>query len=193
MADAAQIVIDDAEINAALDRVARAGVDTAPLMQRIEGIMLRGVQTRFETERAPDGAPWQRLSPRTASKRIGRGTRGYNNILRVSGRLYSSISSESDERSAEVGTNLPYAAAHQDGATITQYAQSRTIRLRKVKGRVQFARKAHKRATEKRVTIGERTITIPARPYLGFSDEDRAEILAATESYFEEAAGGDAK
>ncbi|GGB55509.1 hypothetical protein GCM10011316_29490 [Roseibium aquae] len=42
---------------------------------------------------------------------------------------------------------------------------------------------------EKPVTYGTRTIVIPARPYLGFSDADRAEILALAEAHFEAAAG----
>ena len=196
MSDAVRMIIDDAAVNAALDRVAAAGIDTAPLMQRVEGMMLFAVQRRFETETGPDGGKWQRLSPRTANKRVGRSggrKRGYNNILRVTGRLYSSISSQSDAGSAEVGTNLAYGRIHQDGGTITQYPQSRTIRLRKVKGRVQFARKAHKRATERRVSYGTRTITIPARPYLGFDDALRGQIVEAADEHFSNAAGSGAQ
>ncbi|MCI5075553.1 phage virion morphogenesis protein [Oricola sp.] len=194
MARTADIVIEDAAVNAAIARVAAAGLNTAPLMQTIEGIMLAGVQARFETQTAPDGTAWQRLSPRTAAKRLGRSSRrrGYENILRVTGGLYRSITGESDATRAEVGTNHPFAAVHQEGATINMPARSQTVRLRKVKGNVRFARAAHKRVREVEATVKAHTITIPARPYLGFSDQDRADILAAAERYFEAASeGGD--
>ncbi|GGB55074.1 virion morphogenesis protein [Roseibium aquae] len=187
------LTIEDAEVNAALDRVARAGGDTSALMAEIGAAMLYSVQRRFERETGPDGTPWPRHAPRTARQRARRRSRGNApltpKLLRDSARLFSSITSETTPETAAVGTNVVYAAIHQTGGTITQYPQSRKVRFRKVGGRLRFARKAHKRAFEKPVTYGTRTIVIPARPYLGFSDADRAEILALAEAHFEAAAG----
>ena len=185
-----QITIDDTEVNAMLARVGKAGVDTQPLMEEIAGAMLLSTQRRFETQTGPDGAPWQRLSPRTAARRLNRkGTRrGFANILRVSNRLYDSITGEASAKEAAVGSNVVYAAAHQLGAEIEKPERQATVRLRKVKGRTRFASKTHKRKREMDVTIGAHTVTIPARPWLGFSKEDREEIRAIAEAYFEEAA-----
>lgn len=188
----AALTLEDAEINAALDRVSEAGGDTDALMAEIGAAMLMSVQRRFERETGPGGEPWPRHAPRTAKARAKRKSRRNGavtpKLLRESNRLYASISSETSENSAAVGTNLIYAAIHQTGGAITQYSHSRKVRFRTVAGRLRFARKAHKRAFERPVTFGTRTIVIPARPYLGFSDQDRTEILAISEAHFEEAA-----
>lgn len=189
--DGAQIIISDTEVNAGIDRVAAAGGDTGGLMEAIAGYMLFSVQRRFETETGPDGKAWTPLSPRTVSKRVsGKRRRGSQNILRVKNRLYSSITGEAEATEARVGTNLIYAAIHQTGGTIDKPARNSSVRLRKVKGRTRFAKKAHKRARDVDVTIKAHTITIPARPYLGFSEADKTELLKITEDYLREASGG---
>ena len=50
------------------------------------------------------------------------------------------------------------------------------MRYRSVAGRVLFAGKKHKRATERAVTIPVHFVKIPARPFLGLSAEDDREI-----------------
>ncbi|QDG74452.1 phage virion morphogenesis protein [Labrenzia sp. PHM005] len=188
------ITIEDAAVNAALARIEAAGGDTLALMQEISGAMLFSVQRRFETETDPAGRPWKAHAPKTARARINRKRRGNREVtpklLRNSNRLYQSIVAEASETEAATGTNLIYAGIHLHGGTITQYPQSRKVRFQKVGTQLRFARKAHKRVIEKPVTFGQRTIVIPARPYLGFSEEDRAEILAITEAHFEAAAEG---
>lgn len=180
----ASFAIEDATVNAALAEAGASGSDTRPLMNSFASAMLTSVQRRFETESGPDGRSWTPLRPRTANARIGKRRRGAQNMLRVRGQLYRSITAAADDTVAQVGTNTIYAGIHQGGGEITQYAQSRTIRLRKVKGRTRFAKKSHKRAEDRRITIAERTIRIPARPYLGFSDADRAELLAIAARHF---------
>lgn len=181
----ASLIIDDAEINAAIDKVFFAGGNTEPLMQAINGYMLFSVQRRFETERGPDGTPWRKLSPRTANRRIGKRRRGEANILRVKNRLYQSITREVTAQRSVVGTNLVYAGIHQSGGVINMPARQQTLRLRKVKGRTRFARKTHKRAEDRVVQRKAHQITIPARPYLGFSPEDRSEILTIAQEHYQ--------
>ncbi|MEM6381652.1 MAG: phage virion morphogenesis protein [Pseudomonadota bacterium] len=187
----ASIIIEDEELNAALGRVERAGGNTEPLMREITAAMLFSTQRRFERETGPDGRPWQPLSPRTARQRIGRNRRrGTENMLRVSGRLYSSIVGEASSREAVIGTNVTYASVHQEGATINMPARSRTVRLRRSNGRTVFARTSHRRVREVEVSVDAYTVTIPARPFLGFSDEDRATILQIAEGYYQRAIDG---
>ena len=191
-----QITINDDEVNAMLARVEKAGADTQPLMAEIAGAMLLSTQRRFETQTGPDGTPWQRLSPRTAARRLNRkGTRrGFDNILRVSNRLYDSIVGEASATEAAVGSNVTYAAAHQLGAEIEKPERQATV-IHEIRGRRgeerlgRFARRNRKRAIERDVTIGAHTVTIPARPYLGFSKQDREEIRAIAVEHFEAAAG----
>lgn len=185
-----QITIEDAAVNAAIDRVDKAGGDTLSLMHEFVSAMLFSVERRFETETAPDGTPWTPLRPRTAARRIGGKRRGTENILRVTGRLYQSLTGEASAREAAVGTNLHYAGIHQTGGTIDVPERSATIRLRKVKGRTRFAKRAHKRARDVDVTIGAHQIVVPARPYLGFSETDRTELLAIAEDHFQAAIDG---
>ncbi|WP_153769231.1 phage virion morphogenesis protein [Labrenzia sp. CE80] len=192
------VTIEDAEINAALSRVADAGGETGPMMVEIQAAMLFSVQRRFETETSPDGTPWQRHAPRTAKARAKRKTHGRSGgngpvtpkLLRDTNRLYKSISGEATETEATVGTNLVYAGIHQSGGIVTQYPQSRKVKFRKVGTQTQFAKTSHKRVFEKTVTFGERSIVIPARPYLGFSEEDRATILAIAETHYSAIADG---
>lgn len=193
----ASIVIQDEEINAALARVKQAGGDTRDLNEAIAGHMLKSVQRRFEAETGPDGKAWRRLSPRTAArrrqgKRRAGKRRGHGHILRDRVRLYKSIVGEADSREARVGTNIVYAAIHQFGGAIKRPARQAKIRLRKVGGQTRFAASRHKRAADRDVTIPAHTIVMPARPYLGFSDDDRREILAIAETHFRRAAGATA-
>ena len=194
-----RITIDDDGVNAVLARVERAGVDTQPLMEEIAAAMLLSTQRRFETQTDPDGTPWQRLQPRTAARRVNRKgiRRGFDNILRVSNRLYSSITGEASANQAAVGTNVVYGAAHQFGAQISKPGRAATV-IHEVHGRKgekrlgRFSRRDRHRAIERDVTIGAHTVTIPARPWLGFSREDRDEIRAIVQDFYEAAAGATA-
>jgi len=188
------ISVEDSEVNAALARVEAVGGDTSALMREVAGAMLFSVQRRFETESAPDGSKWPAHSPRTAKARANRKTRGNAPItpklLRDTNRLFKSIAAEASSSEAAVGTNLDYARIHQEGGVITQYPQSRKVKFRKVAGRTRFARRSHKRATEKAVTFGQRTIVIPARRYLGFSEDDRRKLLEIADQHYSAALEG---
>ncbi|MES0879695.1 phage virion morphogenesis protein [Roseibium sp. SCP14] len=188
------LTIEDKEINAALSRVVEAGGDTSALMADIAGAMLFSVQRRFETESSPDGTKWPAHAPRTAKARANRKTRGNApvtpKLLRDKNVLYKSITPDSSESEAAVGTNVAYGRIHQQGGAITQHPQSRKVRFRKEGNQVRFAKRAHKRAYEKTVTFGPRTIVIPARPYLGFSADDRETILRLAGDHYNAAIAG---
>ncbi|SIR43185.1 phage virion morphogenesis (putative tail completion) protein [Rhizobium sp. RU35A] len=167
------------ELDPALNRLVVNSQNSAEIMDAIAGHLLFSTQRRFETETAPDGQQWKQLSPRTAAVRRGRSKRGFNHILRDRLRLYESLQTSSDATSAVVGTNVVYAAIHQFGGPIEKTARTATIyqnynaktdtfdqRFRS-KARSNFARD---------VTIKAHVIDMPARPYLGFNDDDRAAI-----------------
>lgn len=178
-ATGASVVVDDHELSLALGRLAKD--DRKAVLEAIGAYLVTSTQQRFEAETDPDGRPWKKLARRTALDRIKRGRSGHSNILRDSGHLSNSISYRALSKRVAVGSSVEYAAIHQFGGTIERPARRQPIYQRYNaktdtldqrfvrKGRSNFARdvdvKAHK-------------IKIPARPYLGISAADRAEILA---------------
>jgi phage virion morphogenesis protein len=182
-AEGIQLRVVDQEVLATLDRIERVAARPAAIMSEIAAYMVTAVQRHFEREMGPDGK-WAPLSPRTAAKRIGRRQRGTANILRVTKRLYSSITGESTDTTAAVGTNVAYAAPQFLGAKIDIPAREQDIHLGRTNRGRRFVRASAKRKETKRVQIGAHTITIPARQALYLTEEDRAEIIQIVEDGF---------
>lgn len=102
---------------------------------------------------SPDGAAWK---PNSEGRRP---------ILHKSGALARSIDYAVAGMQAVVGSGLIYAAIHQFGGVIVPKAK-RTLAFM-IGNRPVFARK----------------VTMPARPYIGLSADDRAELVQATALY----------
>jgi len=159
-----QFSIDDADLRELEERLARP----RELVPRLGEYLVRSTKDRFSTQTGPDGTPWVPLKQRYARrKKLNK-----DKILTLRGDLRRYIRYQPDGDAAVVGTNLPYGAIHQFGGTIEQPERQSTVRLRSVAGRVLFAGQRHKRAVEKSVTIPAHDVVIPARPYLGLSDQD---------------------
>lgn len=188
-AEGIQLRVVDQEVLATLDRIERLAEHPAPIMSAIAGYMVTRVQRHFETETGPDGK-WAPLSPRTAAKRVGRRRRGTANILRVTNRLYSSITGESDDTSAAVGTNVAYAAPQFLGATINMPGHEQDIHFGRTNRGRRFVRASAKRKETMRVKVGAHTITIPARQALYLTADEGADIVHIAENAFRSEAGG---
>ena len=67
-----------------------------------------------------------------------------------------------------VGSNLPYARIHQLGGTIRP-KKGKFLKFRGLDGEDVFVKE----------------VTIPARPYLGISDDDREEIMDTMTDFLE--------
>lgn len=93
-------------------------------------------------------------------------------LLYKSGTLSRSIDYAVAGDDVIVGSGLKYAAVHQHGATIKP-KQARALVFR-LGNRTIFARK----------------VTIPARPYLGMSSDDRDDIIDATSRFIAKKLGG---
>lgn len=119
---------------------------------------------RFKQSKDPSGKRWK-VSIRAA-------TEGGKTLIQSS-QLRNSIQSRSDATGFAVGTNAKHAATHQFGEN------GRTIRARRKKAlRFQVGGIW---VSKKQVRI-----RIPARPFLGFSDDDMQEIKATTEEFLQE-------
>lgn len=195
------IDVDDAPVLAILGQLSALMTDLTPVMQDIGAGMVSRIEIdRFEQGRGPGGVPW-RPSQRAVSE--GRKT------LIDRGRLRDSVTFNATPRSVEVGTNVEYSAIHQFGGEINIGASRREVAFRRVKGtnaagetfsRSLFARmkdgekgKAHKRVTTRAVDFPARSLSMPARPFLGFDDADRDDVTAIiTEQLLRISSGGGA-
>lgn len=118
---------------------------------------------RFKQSKDPSGKRWK-TSIRAAE------TGG--KTLISAGQLRNSIKSGADTTGFAVGTNVIHAATHQFGAS------GRTIRAKNAK-LLRF------RVGGRWVSKREVKVDIPARPFLGLSDDDMDEIKATIEDYLE--------
>lgn len=116
---------------------------------------------RFKQGRSPEGKKWK-TSIRAASE-------GGKTLVK-SAQLQNSIKANSDASGFAVGTNVKYAATHQFGE------KGRTIRAKKAKN-------LHFMVGGQWVRTKKVKISIAARPYLGFSDDDQKEMMATVEDF----------
>ncbi len=149
------VTIDSLQVRQAFSRLTRLMADTTPVMRAIGTGLIAGTHDRFQAGVDPGGAPWAKLNPQYAFTKRGAG------ILRESamaGGLMGSIAMQAGRDNVVVGSNKIYAAVHQFGATITPKSGPHLVF--KLGGRL----------------VKARSVTIPARPYLGVSADDRQMI-----------------
>ncbi len=116
---------------------------------------------RFRQSKGPDGKKWK--SSIRANQEGGR-------TLVQTAQLRNSIHARSDATGFAVGTNVKHAATHQFGEP------GRTIRARKKKAlRFQIG--------DKWIYRKQVRITIPARPFLGLSEEDMQDMKITVEKF----------
>ena len=156
------LAVDDT-LTPGISRALAASHDFSPAMAAIAATLRAAVEARFEAEAGPDGAAWKpsaRVLEKGGKTLQLRGLRGglLGNLLGGAGH---------DAASAWIGTNLVYAAIHQLGGTIRARPKSQG-------GKGYLWIKGKHRADGSRLTVA--SVSMPARPFLGFSDADRAGI-----------------
>lgn len=185
-----EIEIDDSRFGAVLDRLVGAMANITPVMSEIAGIMADAVEENFAQEGRPK---WLGLKPSTLAARVGGelkpgrgkfksgawsiqlGQRVAQSvkILQRSGRLASSIVQSFDATSAQVGTNVVYAAIQNFGGQ----TKAHTIVPKNKKalhfGGV-FAKKVNHPGSK-----------IPSRPYLTITDSDGFTIEETVSRYLQ--------
>ena len=141
-------------------------------MRRVNAVLAEAIRAstldRFRNEEAPDGTKWK------PTKRTSTSTRR-EKILTNTGRLRRSINSKSDRRGFAVGTNVKYAATHQFGDDSRELGP---LTIRAKKGKALMFNIGGKDIFVKKVHIPSLKVSIPARPFLGISEEDIDEIRA---------------
>lgn len=157
------VQIDDRQVRSAFAQLLRIMEDTTPVMAAIGTAVVAGTHRRFVSQTSPEGAKWSPLNP--DYKRLKRNRR----ILTESGRLRDSINSRPGRDEVRVGTNVVYGAIHQFGGVIKPKGSHLVFRL--ASGLVMA-----------------KSVTIPARPYLGISAEDEVEIAEVVYGFLDRAA-----
>ena len=139
----------------ALTRLLEAASDLKPALRNIGEYLAQSTKDRIAREESPDGKPFAPLNPLYKETKKGPG------ILRGESRDLSAIVWQlAGDDTVEVGNNIIYGAIHQFGGVIK--AKNAPALIFSMGGE----------------TFAVKSVTIPARPYLGLSQEDEAEVLA---------------
>ena len=143
----------EGDVQRLMKRLGRiASVDKAGINNAIaEGLRTSTIE-RFQAEKSPEGKKW---------KQSIRAREEGGKTLIKSAALRSSIRSEASAEGLAVGTNDIRAATH-------QFGDSRIIKAKRKKA-LRF------RVSGRWVSKKEVKVTIPARPFLGVSEEDAEE------------------
>ena len=136
--------VDDGDVLDALNRLRRAGGETAPALRSIGEDLINSTRERFNDHQAPDGSPWADLKDSTKARK----PRNKDKILTRDGDLRREISYRLGPDHVDVGSSRIYAGTHQFGADRGSYGNA---------------------ANGQPIPWGD----IPARPFLGVSDDDR--------------------
>lgn len=149
-------------------KLGELGARPQPLLKKIAFYGENSTKERFQTETGPDGNKWKEsLRARlTGGKTLTKDTH-----------LSETINGQADDQKAEWGSNRVYAAIHQFGGTIKPKS-AKALHFQ-IPGLGWVTRKQ---------------VTMPARPFLGISDDDQDEILDLTNRHISNliasAAGG---
>lgn len=166
MSVAIVIKIDDVGARAGLAGLIGALTDRRPMLEDIGAELESSTLNRFETNIGPDGKPWK---PSLHAKLTGMPT------LVNQGHLRDSVHYALDGNDAvEVGAGgvaRNYAAIHQVGGTIT--AKGGALKFTLANGHF----------------VRAKSVTLPARPYLGLSAADETAILDIVGEHLARAAG----
>lgn len=136
-----------------------AELDKKGINEVLGAAMRESTLERFKQSKDPQGKRW-RTSIRAADE-------GGKTLVK-SAQLRNSIRVKADATGFAVGTNVIYASTHQLGA------KGRTIRAKTAKG-LRFC------IGDRWVTAKKVRVDIPARPFLGLSEDDMKEIKATLE------------
>ena len=165
------ITYDDRQVLSMLERLRRqlTGPMT-PVMAEIAALIKSSVQENFIQGGRPD--KW--VESRRVKKDGGQ-------TLVEGGRLRDSIIDHATATTAEVGTNLKYAAIHQFGGPIKRPAHERVLLFDHSR---KFAT-AKKAKYGMKATIGGHTTNMPARPFLMIQEQDQAAIVGIIQRYLQ--------
>ncbi len=143
-----------------VQRLQSAGQNLSPLAEEIGEAWLGETLQRFRSGTDPQGKRW---------KPSRRATAQGGQTLVDTGRLRDSVTVEARAEEVAIGSNVVYAAIHQLGGTIKPKTQ-KALAFRGADGGLVMAR----------------SVTLPARPYLGLGPADAAAMEDVIDRWLEQ-------
>lgn len=167
-----KITHDLPEVQKKLRELVRRAGSMRPALKGMGQYLEKETDQRFSKQTGPDGEKWKDLKAATWRKKKN------SKILTESTKLRDGISSDvPDDHTLLVGSDSPHGAIHQLGGEIKQ--EGMTLHLKGTGRNTRFARKG----SHDRTKTVNRTIKMPARPFLGVSKEDEEELLLIAGDY----------
>lgn len=158
------VEFDDREILAALNNLAQSSSNIRPALQAIGENLVTSTKERFTSQTDPDGGRWDKLSDARIAEKVAH--HGSNLILTDHGTLGDSINYQVQD-SVTLNVGVPYQSetgSNMEYAAMMQFGGTKA---------------------EFPWLWGD----IPARPFLGFSQEDKAGILDIIAQYLSSSIG----
>lgn len=159
-------------IASALERISAIGINPTPVLAALGPHMVANTQQRMREGIDPDGVRWEDYAPLNPlyeidkpgpSILIGRGGFAYG--------LAGTLTSQASGSTLMWGSNKEYAAVHQFGAVIQPKG---ALQLSFVMGGE---------------LIHASSVHVPARPFLGFTHEDRQDVIEELDEFLSRAMG----
>lgn len=179
----ATLEFDATGVLAIINEAAAAAIDPQEMLRDMgEYLAFQALPRRFESQSAPDGTPWQALSPAYLKRK----KKNRDKILVLDGPLSNNMRFQVIGGDLLVGTNMVYGAIHHFGGSIDIAARSQQAYFRQNKktgdvGNL-FVSKSKSNFSQW-VTLGAYTIQIPARPWLGTSEDDNYILVGIAMKY----------
>lgn len=186
----ATIEFDSRQVLAALQGAIAVLRSPDALLRDMGEYLLLAHDARFASQTAPDGTPWQALSPRYLKRK----PKNKDRILRLDGYLMNTLRYQLDGSSLLFGSDRPYAAIQHFGGEIQMAARSQQAYFRQAADGSVGQRFVKKKASNfaQWVSSGPYVIRIPARPFLGTSEADDQELVAIAEQHLQQGLDGGA-
>lgn len=167
MTDTLTITIDDAAVQAAFQRFQAFGRDASPMFAEIAEHLLESTQKRFESSVSPDGVPWATLKDGSGRKPLLKSGTLRDQIIPGHGRDY-----------AEIAATTRYARWHQEGTApyVILPSKKKALAWAGPDGML-MRKKVHHPG-------------LPARPFIGLSEQDRIDVEKIAGVYLEDLAKG---
>lgn len=165
------IQVKKRSVAAALAKLLERTGNLRPAFKAMSETLHLSTDRRFHDQKDPKGNPWKPLKKSTLKHKKN------SLILTETTKLRDGIHGEVGNNQFLFGSDSPYGAIHQLGGVIKQ--EGMVLHL-KGKGRnTRFA----KPGNADRAMKVNRTIRIPARPFLGISAQDEKDLVQDVEAY----------
>lgn len=172
-----ELEINDAQVRAAFASLQAALTDMSGPMDEIGQTMVLSTKTRMQAGTSPDGTPFAPRSAVTLARYAAEGKKYGPHPLWLTGTMRQNIAHASGPDHVSWGSNAIQAAVMQFGAEQGEFgaAMGRTS-------------PSEKRAKSQDYFTPIPWGRIPARPFLGLSDQDRTDITDIIDEWLERAA-----